>query len=95
MAEQKDFLGKLFNGKSTSVAAMGILVVLGLNSLGIGVGGSTRPVSREDVKEIVLPLCTKIDDSLNVLRQISENNVRSTMVLQQLLEELKEQRRKP
>lgn len=111
MTERKDVIDKFLNGKTTTAGVLGILVILGLNSLGIG--GSGQAASKNDVQTILNPIVAKMYERseqtqtiqaeiisnqkliLIELRLFSENNLKMTMALQEVLGEVKEIRRRP
>lgn len=87
-------LDKLLNGKTTSAGVVGILVVLGLQSLGVGTGRSQPVATVPEVKEILTPFMVRVEaahaQQTNIEGQTIDVSKEMLLVLRELKDEVKE-----
>jgi hypothetical protein len=84
MAENKDVLGKLLNGKTTAGGVLTILVILGLNSLGVGGHTSATP---SDLRVILEPMTTKMYERSEQFQQTQLEIIANQKEIISLLQE--------
>lgn len=108
MTEQKDILTKLLNGKTSAGALVLLLALTGLNTLGIGgMRSATKEDVQTIINPVVATMYYRVDQSekmkieiianqkliLVELRGLSENNLKTAMILEMLTTTLADIRR--